>query len=319
MPGAACVFYSLALLSEVSSIMSIHSGVFLLACVTVLSWSGSSRALAGETLKVMTYNIRYDGGTRPLPENEKPWAAETGPSRRDMVLSVIDSVKPDVLGLQEALPQQVDDVAAHLEGYQSYSVGRDDGRRRGEHCSIFYRADRFERLGEGTFWLCDTPDRPGSKHPAAACPRIASWVRLADRENDGKPLVFLNMHWDHVGREAREFAAQAVVDQLANIENADHAIVVGDLNSNEGSQEIELLLNDKRVPLSDAFRLVHPDQQSDELTFNGFHDRARGKRIDFVMTSPAWKPTSAEIVRTHFDSVLPSDHYPVVVELELKN
>lgn len=298
--------------------MSIHSGVFLLTFVSALSWSSSSRVLAGEPLKVMTYNIRYDGGNRRLPENEKPWSAESGPSRRDMVLSVIDSVNPDLLGLQEALPQQVDDVAGHLEGYESYSVGREDGKRRGEHCSIFYRKDRFERLGEGTFWLCDTPDKPGSKHPEAACPRIASWVHLADRKNDGKQLVFLNMHWDHVGREAREFAAQTVVKQLASIEDADHAIVVGDLNSKEGSVEIERLLGDTRVPLVDAFRQVHQEPQSDELTFNGFRNRSRGKRIDFVMTSPAWKPTSAEIVRTQFDGVLPSDHYPVVVELELQ-
>ncbi|WP_442481943.1 endonuclease/exonuclease/phosphatase family protein [Aeoliella sp. SH292] len=298
--------------------MSIHSGVILFACVAVVTWSSSSRAMAGEPLKVMTYNIRYDGGSRQLPENEKPWSAESGPSRRDMVLSVIDSMKPDLLGLQEALPQQVDDVAADLEGYESYSVGRDDGKRRGEHCSIYYRKDRFERLGEGTFWLCDTPDKPGSKHPDAACPRIASWILLADRENDGKQLVFLNMHWDHVGREAREFAAKTVIDQLAIIESADHAIVVGDLNSNEGSQEIERLLGDKRVPLVDAFRQVHPDQQVDELTFNGFRDRSRGKRIDFVMTSPAWKPIGAEIIRTQFDGILPSDHYPVVVELDLQ-
>lgn len=298
--------------------MSIYGSIVLLVSVALVGLSTTPSATAGEPLKVMSYNIRYDGGDRKLPENETPWAVDTGPRRRDLVLVMIDSMKPDLLGLQEALPQQYDDVKSHLEGYESYSVGCDDGQRRGEHCSVFYRADRFERVGEGTFWLCDTPDKPGSKHPDAACSRIATWVRLADRKNAGQQLVFLNTHWDHVGRTAREFAAGTVVDQLAKLDGADHAIVVGDLNAHEGTPELDRLLGDERVPLVDAYRAVHPKQQPDELTFNGFRGRTRGKRIDFIATAPAWQPMSAEIVRTQFDGVLPSDHYPVVVELELK-
>src|SRR3546814_10516417 len=51
-----------------------------------------------------------------------------------------------------------------------------------------YRTDRFTLLASGTFWLSQTPDRPG-KGWDAAYPRIASWARLRDRTASQTLLV----------------------------------------------------------------------------------------------------------------------------------
>ena len=58
-------------------------------------------------------------------------------------------------------------------------VGRDDGKEAGEMTALYYRADRFERLDDGHFWLSEQPDQPGSKSWDTALTRMATWVKLA--------------------------------------------------------------------------------------------------------------------------------------------
>ncbi|QDU58035.1 endonuclease/exonuclease/phosphatase family protein [Aeoliella mucimassa] len=285
--------------------------VFLLLLVMVVS----APIKAAEPLKVMTFNIRYDGGKRSLPGPETPWIAANGKNRRDLVLDVVETADPDLLGLQEALPHQVQSVCDRMKAHKCYSVGRDDGQQAGEHCTLLYRADRFEVVDQGTFWLCSTPDKAGAKHPDAACARIASWLRLKDLKNSKAELLVLNAHWDHRSQPAREYAAQAIVDHLAKLGIVDNVIVMGDFNANPGNKAVKLLLEDKRVPLVDCYRAVHTKPSEDERSFNGFTGETKGERIDYLLAGKGLLPTSAEIVRTSFNGVYPSDHYPIVVEM----
>ncbi|MCO6043796.1 endonuclease/exonuclease/phosphatase family protein [Aeoliella sp. ICT_H6.2] len=296
--------------------MPINTKPTVLVLLFLATWTLQSHVLrAAEPMKVMTFNIRYDGGNRRLPPRETAWSADSGPNRRDMVLEVIDKAAPDLLGLQEVRPNQLEDLKQHLSDYEVYSVGRDDGKNAGEHCTIFYRRDRFERVDDGTFWLCETPEKPGAKHPQAACPRIASWVHLKDHQNDNMQFVFLDMHWDHVGGEARQFAAELIADRLAAMDSVDRVILCGDTNARPDSPEIKGLLADKRLSLLNSYRQVHPEVSENELTFNGFRGETKGRPIDYVFCSPSWKVLSAEYIRTDFDGLYPSDHYPVVVKL----
>src|SRR6187431_248802 len=87
-----------------------------------------------EPLTVMTFNIRY--GTAKDGENE--WSA-----RRDMLFEVIRDTRPDLLGLQEALDFQIDEILAAVGGYAVVGVGRDDGAEKGEYSAILFRTERF--------------------------------------------------------------------------------------------------------------------------------------------------------------------------------
>ena len=273
---------------------------------------------AESPVKVMTFNIRYDGGKRELPGPETPWIAASGKHRRDLVLDVIESTDADIIGLQEALEHQARAVCERMKAHRCYSVGRIDGKQAGEHCTLLYRADRFELVDEGTFWLCETPNKPGSKHPDAACERISSWIRLTDKQNDNRQLLVVNMHWDHKGQQAREFAAQSVMDFLAKQQGDAELIVMGDTNSHPDNKAIQTMVSDSRVPLVDCYRAVHTRPAEDELTFNGFEGDTKGTPIDYIFATKGLQPTSAEIVRTSFNGVYPSDHYPVVVDLTFK-
>ncbi|MCH5686830.1 hypothetical protein LWM68_22745 [Niabella sp. W65] len=45
----------------------------------------------------------------------------------------------DVLGIQEGLINQLEDISTALSEYARYGKGRDDGGNAGEHAAIFYK------------------------------------------------------------------------------------------------------------------------------------------------------------------------------------
>ena len=279
----------------------------------------AARAEEGARFKAMSFNIRYDSGEESRDRNA--WVSRNGLHRRDLVFRLIDETNPDILGLQEVLPNQRRDLAAHLEGYEGYGVGRDDGVELGEQCAIFVRTKRFEVLDRGTFWLCDTPDQAGAKHPDAACVRVASWVKLADRQANSRELWVVNSHWDHVSQPARQQAAEVIREQMATMIKSAPALLMGDFNAAERSSEIAALLaagSEEPPRLKDAYRLLHPERTDQEASFQGFTPRTKGHRIDYVLTTPDFAPQSAKILTTSYEGRMPSDHYPVVVELQWK-
>lgn len=146
-----------------------------------------------QQLVVMTMNMRYDN-----PEDgENNWRF-----RRERIAAMLREQAPDVFGTQELLANQYDDLGALLPDYRSVGVGREDGDRAGEFNAVFFRADAFELLDSGTFWLSEEPERPGSKGWDGACERLATWVVLR-RGGDGREFLFINTHLDHVGEQAR--------------------------------------------------------------------------------------------------------------------
>ncbi|MEQ8846994.1 endonuclease/exonuclease/phosphatase family protein [Botrimarina sp.] len=291
----------------------------LLACLLLLNLVAS--AMGADTISVMCFNLRgdFDGGVA----TDKPdgWLQKSGAHRRDLALNVVRDADPDLLGVQEAYRNQIEELDAALPGHAFYGVGREDGAEEGEHSAIYYRRERFEPLDSGTLWLSNTPDKP-SLYPGAACRRIASWVVLRDKaqaasRDGGSPLgelLVLNTHWDHVSDEARRHSGAMIAERLPELAEGRAAIVMGDLNATEETPALAAL-RDGPVPLVDSYRAAHPQRNDDERTFHGFRGGDQGSRIDFILHSDRLKTTGAEILRTDDDGVYPSDHYPVTAEL----
>jgi endonuclease/exonuclease/phosphatase family metal-dependent hydrolase len=269
---------------------------------------------AGEPVRevrVMSFNIRY--GTADDGENR--WEL-----RRGFLVETIRRFSPDLLGTQETLAFQRDYLAEQLTGYAAFGAGRDDGRETGEMAALFYRADRFEQLDGGHFWLSETPDVPGSKSWDASLTRIATWVKLRDRANaDAPPLVFFNTHFDHRGAIARTHSAELLRHRIESLPPETPVILTGDFNAGEPSPPHTALFGQiNTVPsrLADTFRALHPGRGADEGTFSRFRaDSVGGPRIDWIGCSLDWQVVSAEIDRTSRDGRTPSDHFPVTAVL----
>ena len=102
-----------------------------------------------QSLKVMTYNIRYDNPGDSI----NAW-----PNRIEKVSSLIRKYDPDIIGVQEALHHQLEDLIRVLPDYSYTGVGRDDGKEKGEYSAVLYRKNKLEVLQQKTYWLSETPE-----------------------------------------------------------------------------------------------------------------------------------------------------------------
>lgn len=283
-----------------------RTGLWAATVLTVgTAWGAAEGNQA--VLRVMSFNVRF----ATAPDGENHWTR-----RRELLVETIRAYRPDLLGTQEVLAEQADFLSQRLAGHTLVGVGRDDGRRAGEFSAIWYDASRFERVGAGNFWLSESPQTPGSKSWDAAITRLASWVRLRDRQQAGRELLVLNTHWDHVGAKSRLESARLVRRWLAEQAGAAAVVVTGDLNTGDASEPYrELTAAAGSWPaLRDAYRALHPAAK-DEATFHGFTGRREGARIDFVFCSPHFAPVAAAIDRSSRDGRYPSDHFPVTADL----
>jgi endonuclease/exonuclease/phosphatase family metal-dependent hydrolase len=259
-------------------------------------------------VRVMSFNIRY--GTA----ND---GADAWPLRRDLALRVVRDFAPTVLGVQEALHFQIEELRAAFPDYGVVGVGRSDGVEAGEYAAILFDARRLRVVESGTFWLSETPDVPGSMHWGNRITRIATWARFHDRARDTTFVVF-NTHWDHESQPSRERSARLVLDRIAARNPAVPLILTGDFNAGEDNAAFRALLSDARAAaaLVDSFRVVHPDATGTG-TFHGFRGTPGADRIDAIFTSPHWRVLDAAIVRTQSAGRFPSDHFPVTAVLRL--
>lgn len=107
-----------------------------------------------QNLNVMTFNIRYN----TMSDSVNAWLY-----RKDKVASQVLFHKAHILGVQEALHDQMMDLQERLPKYKYAGLGRDDGKEKGEYSAIFYDTTRLHALQAKTFWLSETPEQAGSK------------------------------------------------------------------------------------------------------------------------------------------------------------
>ena len=203
---------------------------FYLALIPLLFIS-SCTAPERENIDVMTFNIRYDNPDDGL----FGWD-----SRKEMVYWLIEKYDPDILGVQEALKGQMDELDETLSGYRWSGAGRDDGVCGGEYVPVFYKKDRFMLADEGQFWLSEKPAEPGSMGWDAACTRMVSWIKLKEISSGYEYFVF-NTHFDHMGEQARLNSAQLLSDSVRYIAMLKPVIIMGDLNCGPDSDPLNIL------------------------------------------------------------------------------
>ena len=255
-----------------------------------------------EPLRVMSFNLRLHTGSDGL---------DAWPHRVDAVEALLRDA--DVVGVQEALPAMLDTLDARLGGWARIGVGRQaDGG--GEYSAVLYRRARLTPLEDGTFWLSDTPDVPGSQGWDAALPRVATWGRFLDRAS-GDTITVVNTHFDHVGQTAREHSARLIADRLDAISRGGPVVVTGDFNVTPDNPAYAALTDG--TGLLDARLASASPPRGAEATWNGFGRDPLERRIDFVfvrgleVTQFATRDETIGAVLGTDNPRYPSDHFPV--------
>ncbi|HOK67428.1 MAG TPA: endonuclease/exonuclease/phosphatase family protein [Anaerohalosphaeraceae bacterium] len=253
-----------------------------------------------DILHAATFNIRvgrYASGSRD-------WSL-----RRAMVISLLAAEQYDVIGLQEALPYQLDEILQGLPQYEAYAVGRNSDPDKGETCAILYKKNRFYRIDSGTIWFSNSPWEPGSKFAGTLFPRICSWVRLADLET-ARCFYVYNVHLDNLSQRARTRSIEILNDLIASRKHRDPFLVMGDFNMEIDNPAMQILQNAGKNRMLDTWGALYP-HRLDEGTYHKFHGSILGSKIDHILVDTRVRVLAAAINRRDFSGRYPSDHYPV--------
>lgn len=250
-------------------------------------------------LKAMSYNMRV--GT--AKDGDNAWE-----NRCPATAAMLEEVAPDVFGVQEALDFQLKYITDNCPQYECIGVGREDGKSKGEHMSVFYNKDRFKMLKWGTYWLSETPDVP-SKGWDAKCKRTATWVLLKDRQS-GKKFWFVNTHLDHIGKEARLKGLALIVDNIKAMNPKGYPMVLtGDFNV---TPDDPCLVDLDKIMSSARKVAVNTDTKP---SFTGWGEPR--KIIDYVYISGFAVCTDFKVIDKQYAGIpYISDHYPVTAILK---
>jgi endonuclease/exonuclease/phosphatase family metal-dependent hydrolase len=274
-----------------------------LAVVGCLLATGTAVAAEPAPLTVMTYNLRY---ASKLPPNA--WF-----QRRPVAAAMLKELKPDIVGTQEGLYQQIKDLQTDLPDYAWIGTGRDGGSR-GEFMAVFYRHDRLEPLEFDHFWLSDTPERIGSTTWGNSNRRMVTWVRFLDRKSQ-EEFYFFNTHFDHEKQPAREKSATLIRERVDALKTKLPVILVGDFNAAaEGNQAYTTLVTDGGF--ADTWKTAAQPGEAIGTFHNYAGPRKGGARIDWILTRGPLRALSSSVVTYAKEGQYPSDHFPVIATLE---
>jgi endonuclease/exonuclease/phosphatase family metal-dependent hydrolase len=291
----------------------------------------STASLNAQQFRVATYNLRYANHGDSLHGNG--WG-----QRYPVIAGLIRFHDFDIFGTQEGLYHQLNDLKDSLPGYTYIGIGRDDGINGGEHSAIFYKTQKFSLLKKGDFWLSTVTDKP-NKGWDAVLPRICSWGKFKENKT-GFVFFFFNLHMDHIGVVARAERAKLVLAKIKEMAGKTPVILTGDFNVDQTSEPYHLL-NESGV-LKDSYDLSS-FRYALNGTFNNFKtDRKTSSRIDHIFLSKGFTvsrygiltdsyrsanaDTAAsasanfpkEVSLAKFTAREPSDHFPVMAEIEYK-
>ncbi|KAI8470731.1 MAG: Endonuclease/exonuclease/phosphatase [Monoraphidium minutum] len=265
-----------------------------------------------EALKVMSFNIRWDN---PNEAPDDKWE-----NRKGTCAEIVKKYRPHLLGMQEPHKNQVDHMAALLPEYGWFGKGRHIAfmginEEHNELNPVFYDKEALTLEASGQWWYSDTPEIPNSKWGCSAFPRIATWGRFLVNGTT-KRVCFINTHWDHESEEARTKAAEMLVAKAPEVSLGLPTVVVGDLNTGEGSPGHAALCA-AMTECSSTCGQVIDGMMGKCGTFVGF-DKSINSQIDFIFACQGAEPTAFGTVPDECpNGRCCSDHRPIMATLSL--
>lgn len=261
--------------------------------------------MMAQNIRVITYNIRY---------NNPGDGVNVWPNRSQEVAALLDFHQADIFGLQEALIGQIEDLHNQLPHMKWVGVGRDDGQKAGEFSPLFYNSNKYSDLKHGWFWLSETPEKPGLGWDAA-CNRLCTWIVLKELKSGTKFMVF-NTHFDHMGMKARTESAKLILKKMEELNTEKLPVILtGDFNLTPDQEPVSVITSQ----LKDSKAISRKAPYGPEGTFNSFKfDAPMKDRIDYVFVNDKIEVLRYGVLTDSKDQRYPSDHQPVLVDLELK-
>lgn len=261
-------------------------------------------------LNVMTFNIRLDVPSDSLNR----WQY-----RKDNAAEMVRMNDVDILGMQEVLLNQMNDLKERLPQYTTIGVGREDGADKGEFSPIFYKKDRFSAIESGTFWVSETPEVAGSKGWDASYIRVATWAILKEKAT-GKEIFAINTHLDNDGLIARKEGGNLLLKKAEELGKGLPIVLTGDFNDTPQSEAIKNITDASKTNHLLDSKTIALKASGTDWTFHNFGRLAESERplIDYIFVSKQIKVQDYVVLPDTLNGTFVSDHKPVLSKITIE-
>ncbi|MGE0326947.1 MAG: endonuclease/exonuclease/phosphatase family protein [Polyangiaceae bacterium] len=282
---------------------------------SLLAGCGSDDAVKPEVtgpkpFKVMTYNV--------LCSFCKGDEYDAWDDRKLYFKDIFARHDADLYGLQElAFGTEVDQMLELVDGFSSVYYAAADSNFTYPDASILYRAERFDLLDSGEFWLSPTPDEPSSiGFSPPQVPRLVVWAKLHDKQS-ASDLVFVSTHFDN-NSPSQELSAPLVVERLQPLAGDAPLVLLGDFNSKPDTEAYRILT------ASDGFHFENTQGLADAWEVDTNQDPAPAydldDRIDHIFVAPNsanWTVSdwAVDVHQYGPSQRYASDHFPMAATL----
>lgn len=261
-------------------------------------------------LNVMTFNIRLDVPSDSL----NSWQY-----RKENAAEMVRMNDVDILGMQEVLLNQMNDLKERLPQYTAIGVGREDGADKGEFSPIFYKKDRFSAIESGTFWVSETPELAGSKGWDASYIRVATWAILKEKAT-GKEIFAINTHLDNDGLVARKEGGNLLLKKAEELGKGLPIVLTGDFNDTPQSEAIKNITDASKTNHLLDSKTIALKASGTNWTFHNFGRLAESERplIDYIFVSKQIKVQDYVVLPDTLNGTFVSDHKPVLSKITIE-
>ncbi len=261
-------------------------------------------------LNVMTFNIRLDVPSDSL----NSWQY-----RKENAAEMVRMNDVDILGMQEVLLNQMNDLKERLPQYTAIGVGREDGADKGEFSPIFYKKDRFSAIESGTFWVSETPELAGSKGWDASYIRVATWAILKEKAT-GKEIFAINTHLDNDGLIARKEGGNLLLKKAEELGKGLPIVLTGDFNDTPQSEAIKNITDASKTNHLLDSKTIALKTSGTDWTFHNFGRLAESERplIDYIFVSKQIKVQDYAVLPDTLNGTFVSDHKPVLSKITIE-
>ena len=257
--------------------------------------------------KVMTFNV-----CGAVPDGPNGW-----PNRAALNVSTVKRYDADLIGFQEVGEGILRTYQAELPEYDYVKGPKYMNREPHLYPSIFWKQSRFQLVDSGGLWLSRTPDRYSGDWGTNVV-RSATWANLQDKQT-GLVVSHWNTHLDNKSDAARVEGAKLMLQRIEEVGTGGALVILtADFNDAPGSPVYQTLTE---VGFVDTFLAVGNEDSETAFTNHLYEGEAyAGLRIDWILTLDRARKIQAKsciIARDHDHPLYPSDHYPVIAELDI--
>lgn len=273
--------------------------------------AGAIRAESESSIRVMSYNIQLKDCEENNPK-DCLWEV-----RKRYVASMIRFHNMDLIGLQEPTKDQLEDLNFLLSDYSWIGKGLEDDKMSGPINAVLFLKKRFEVLESSHFYLSSSPDEKSLSWNAKFL-RGVTFAKIKDLQTN-RTFYFFNTHFDYHSLLARNKSAQLLREKVMQISKNYPFVITGDFNifpALAGEDTYKILTRDNFL-IDAQFRTKFP-HHGPTGSWSGFKEAGQpGVKPDYIFVNKKVNVKSHGILADTFDGKFPSDHLPVVSEIEI--